>query len=229
MRWAAAVVLVASFSVAPAVNAQTAVLGRVVGVTAGNSLLVQLEDGSRVQVILAYLAIPRDDQPHAARAAEVLRAQLSGQAINLRPVGRPGDGFIRALVYVRGNNFNQDFVRRGHAWINPFEQPPNGWYGVQAAAQAAGAGLWADPGPVHPAEWQIAKRDAEHFNDTMGRSQDTVKPEQWKRVLVGDKRTKRYVPFTCRAWTRIPERDVMPFVSVKAAEAAGFRPTACSP
>jgi hypothetical protein len=75
----------------------------------------------------------------------------------------------------------------------------------------------------------MAKRDAQHFSASMTRPHADVKPEQWKRVLVGDKRTKRYVPFTCRAWTRISERDVMPFVSAKAAEAAGFRAAVCTP
>jgi endonuclease YncB( thermonuclease family) len=208
-------------------QAQTSLLGRVVGVTAGNGLRVQLEDGARVQVVLAYLAIPRDDQPYAARAHAVLRAQLLDQAVNVRPVGVQGEGYVRALVYVRGQNFNEDFLRRGHAWANPLDAPPGTWYGLQAAAQAAGVGLWAAEAPVHPVEWGTVRRDAESMVSGEGRLARDVTSEQWRRVLIGDRRTRRYLPFGCRAWTAIPQTEVAVFVSSKAAESEGFRPAPC--
>jgi endonuclease YncB( thermonuclease family) len=214
--------------VASAAHAQTALLGRVVGVTPGNSLLVQLEDGARVQAVLAYLAIPRDDQPYASRAHAVLRAQLLDQPVNVRPVGVQGTGYVRALLYVRGQNFNEDFLRRGHAWANPLDSPPGTWYGLQAAAQADGVGLWAAAeAPVHPVEWGTVRGDAEGFLSGQGRIARQVTPEQWRRVLIGDRRTKRYLPFGCRAWTEIPQAEVAVFVSPKAAASEGFRPSPC--
>lgn len=203
-------------------------LWRVVSVTPSNSLIVADPTGERSQVVLAYLSIPSGRQPYADRAAAVLRAQLVGRDVNLRPVGRQGDAYTSALLYVNGNNFNEDFLRRGHAWVNHLQNPPSQWRRIERAAQATRAGLWATEQPVHPIDWDIAESSA----DRLVRGLDQVAADKQAHVrmyktFVANRSTKLYYPFGCPRWMQIPNRDIVIFTSAPSAQSEGYRPGAC--
>jgi endonuclease YncB( thermonuclease family) len=222
------VALVALCLAAPSVSGSAAGLWRVVSVTPSNSLIVANPQGERSQVVLAYLSIPSGRQPYADRAAAVLRAQLVGRDVNLRPVGRQGDAYTSALLYVNGNNFNEDFLRRGHAWVNHLQNPPAQWRRIERAAQATGAGLWATERPVHPIDWDIAKNSA----DRLVRGLDQVAADKHAharmyKTFVANRSTKLYYPFGCPRWMQIPDRDIVIFTSAPGALSEGYRPGAC--
>ena len=98
-------------------RSQTAALWHVEGITPSNSLVTVDQQGVRRQLVLAYLSIPAGRQPYADRAAKVLRAQLVGQQIDVRPVGRQGQDYVSALVYVGSNNFNDISFGSNHTGI----------------------------------------------------------------------------------------------------------------
>jgi hypothetical protein len=222
------VVLVALCLAAMGVSGSAAGLWRVVSVTPSNSLIVANPQGERSQVVLAYLSIPSGRQPYADRAAAVLRAQLVGRDVNLRPVGRRGDAYTSALLYVNGNNFNEDFLRRGHAWVNHLQNPPSQWRRIERAAQATGAGLWATERPVHPIDWDIAENSA----DRLVRGLDQVAADKQAHVrmyktFVANRSTKLYYPFGCPRWMQIPNRDIVIFTSAPSAQSEGYRAGVC--
>lgn len=222
------VALVALCLAAMGVSSSAAGLWRVVSVTPSNSLIVADPQGERSQVVLAYLSMPSGRQPYADRAAAVLRAQLVGRDVNLRPVGRQGDAYTSALLYVNGNNFNEDFLRRGHAWVNHLQNPPAQWRRIERAAQATGAGLWATERPVHPIDWDIAENSA----DRLVRGLDQVAADKQAharmyKTFVANRSTKLYYPFGCPRWMQIPNRDIVIFTSAPSAQSEGYRAGAC--
>jgi endonuclease YncB( thermonuclease family) len=222
-----AAVLAASLPVAFAA-AQTATLCRVESVTPRNSLICVDDKGARRQVVLAYLSIPAGQQPYADRAAQVLRAQLVGREVNLRPVGRQGDGYVSALVYVGTHNFNNDFLRRGHAWLNHLQSPPSQWRRFEAAARDDRVGLWATAQPEHPIDWENSHRQALAVRGTLDRlAADEPAQERIKTTFVGSRTSKTYYPFMCAPWFELDDRDVVIFTSARGAQAAGYRAVDC--
>ena len=172
-------------------RSQTAALWHVEGITPSNSLVTVDQQGVRRQLVLAYLSIPAGRQPYADRAAKVLRAQLVGQQINVRPVGRQGQDYVSALVYVGSNNFNEDFLRRGHAWVNPLANPPPQWRRIEAAARATRAGLWATPNPVHPVDWETSQKQAINVRGTLDRiANDEEAQKRMRSTFVGSRSAK---------------------------------------
>lgn len=215
------------FGAVPAV-AQQGGLWKVESVTARNSLLVRDPQGTLHQVLLAYLSIPAGAQPYADRAAAVLRAQLVGQQVNLRPVGPQGVGYISALVYVKGNNFNEDFLRRGHAWVNPLQRPPPQWKRIQLAAQTTKAGLWATPNPIHPADFEHELESAGAARDTLeSMSADPSIVARMKKTYVGRRDTRVYYPYPCTPWFEIADKDLVIFTSLNSAQQSGFKAQPC--
>ena len=209
-------------------RSQTAALWHVEGITPSNSLVTVDQRGVRRQLVLAYLSIPAGRQPYADRAAKVLRAQLVGQQINVRPVGRQGQDYVSALVYVGSNNFNEDFLRRGHAWVNPLANPPPQWRRIEAAARATRAGLWATPNPVHPVDWETSQKQAINVRGTLDRiANDEEAQKRMRSTFVGSRSAKVYYPFSCAPWLELDNRDVVVFTTARGAQASGFRALPC--
>jgi len=211
-------------------SSQTGAPWRVESVTSSNSLVTVDSQGVRKQLILAYLSIPSGRQPYADRAAQVLRAQLVGQQVNVRPVGRQGQDYVSALVYVGSNNFNEDFLRRGHAWVNPMQDPPPQWRRIEAAARATRSGLWATANPVHPIDWETSQKQAVNVRGTLDRiANDEAAQKRMRSTFVGSRSAKVYYPFSCAPWLELGNRDVVVFTTARGAQASGFRAIPCKP
>jgi hypothetical protein len=210
-------------------NAGTAKIGKVVYVTPRNGIVVDFIDGTRQQVVLAYLSIPFGQMPYADRAHQVLQSQLLGRQVNVRPVGRQGTDYISGLVYVGSQNFNEDFLRRGHAWVNHLQRPPPQWHRIEAAANQSNVGLWTTDSPTHPIDWEMHRRHAELVSKGLTIvSEDPDSPELFANAFVGDRAAKRYYDFTCAQWTQIPNRQLRLFTTVQSAEADGFVKAPCT-
>ncbi len=67
------------------------------------------------------------------------------------------DRYGRTVGYVTcdGIDAQTHQVSRGMAWVfDRYSSPSSPLYALQADAQAARTGLWADPAPVSPWEWR---------------------------------------------------------------------------
>ena len=209
--------------------AGTANIGKVVYITPKNGLVVDFIDGSRQQVVLAYLSIPFGEMPYADRAHQILRAQLLGKQVNVRPVGRQGEDYISGLVYLGGNNFNETFLRRGHAWVNHLQRPPPQWSRIEASANLSSLGLWSTDAPMHPIDWDSHRRQSQFFADGLSIvANDPDTPELLSKAFIGDRSAKQYFEFSCPKWTDIPDHEIRIFTSVASAEADGFVKGSCT-
>lgn len=226
--WRCKLALLAVFLPIALANGQAATIWRVEAVSPRNSLICVDGTGARRQVVLAYLSIPAGNQPYADRAAQVLRAQLVGKDVNVRPVGRQGEGYVSALVYVGTHNFNHDFLRRGHAWLNHLQQPPSQWRKIEAAAREDRAGLWATVDPIHPIDWETSQRQARDARATLDRmAADKPAQQRVRSTFVGSRASKTYYPFDCAPWFELDKRDIVIFTSARGAQAAGYRAVSC--
>lgn len=198
-------------------------------ITRSNSLIVVPDGGSRTQVVLAFLTIPMLNQPYGARAHDILKAQLLNRRVSVRPIGKPLDDYVLGLVYVRDNNFNLDFLQRGHAWLDVYQINHKAWRAAQAAARASGRGLYADPHAMHPLQWKTELDNAKRVHAIAAEAQQSGSFDKTiNSTFVANRTDKTYVSTTCiKVWTQWPRRDWLPMTTEKGASANGYTRADC--
>lgn len=157
MRKLIALSLAALLLCAPAVAAERQV-GRVSHVVDGDTLDVLVRD-KRVRVRVLHIDAPEQRQAYGLRARQSLIQICGGEMATVDARGT--DRNRRALAYVSCNatDAGTEQVRRGMAWVFERYAPADSpLYAVQAEAQAARRGLWADQQRVPPWEWRAAGR-----------------------------------------------------------------------
>ena len=202
---------------------------RVLEVTPANSLIVEVEGGARQQVVLAFLSIPKTDQPYGKRARQILEAQLKGRRISVRPMSEPEPEYVLGLVYIGQHNFNLDFLRRGHAWLDYYQVSHPAWSRAQQAARASQLGLYADPHATHPVEWSLEKKKAASIvQATDSMTSDPNLSAILATTYIGHRGDKTFVTANClNVWTQWPRASWVPITTLAGAAADGFRQLPC--
>ena len=200
------------------------ILGKVTGISDRNSLFVQDHQGTTHQVVLAFLTIPYGDQPYAERASEVLEAQLKGRQISIRQLPNADVQFVRGIVYIGRNNFNMDFLKRGHAWLDYHQQMPSAWHRAQLEAQAKRIGIYEDKTAVHPYQW---RKDQEGAKAAVSLLDDIGGSVQLRDIMneafVGNRKTKIYVDLSCNhVWREWASQFAVPHFTRAGAEDSGY-------
>jgi hypothetical protein len=193
---------------------------KVLSITSANSLIVQSDADERRQVVLAFLTIPVGTQPYAKRAHQVLSAQLLGRRVSIRPIGDPHDDFTLGIVYVGSENFNLDFLARGHAWVDYYQVSHPSWLAAQRAAREGKRGLYIDPDAIHPLDWSIDFRKAQTLvGVTEIMRTDAAFPDLLNKTFVGNRKQKIFVSMNCiGTWSAWPRATLVPFTTKAGAE-----------
>ena len=229
--WCAVLTSVLSFSsLADEHTTPPPFFAKVEGITATNSLIIKKDGGDRAQLVLAFLSIPTLEQPYGRRAQQVLRAQLLGRRISVRPIGEPKDEYVLGIAYVQDNNFNLDFLARGHAWLDFFQVSHPAWKAAQASARASARGLYADPHAMHPITWKSQMDNARRVNEMTNEIiSNPALDSMLQSTFVGHRKEKLYVPVSCfKVWTSWPKTAWIPITTTRGAEADGYTLTECT-
>ena len=133
------------------------IVGRVVGVTDGDTLTV-LVGRKQVKVRLAEIDAPESKQPYGTRSKQSLSELAYNKTV--RVVDHGTDRYRRTLgrVYVGNVDVNAEQVRRGMAWVFDRYVTDKSLYALQDEARANKRGLWADPRAMPPWECGKSKR-----------------------------------------------------------------------
>lgn len=134
---------------------QTAITGRVVGVSDGDTLTVLTPRNEQVRVRLAHIDAPEKAQPFGSKAKLALSRRCFGKAASVQVVDRDKYGRIVGLVQCAGADANREMVSLGLAWAyarNP--RSISAYSAVEAEARSQQKGLWVDKAPVPPWEFR---------------------------------------------------------------------------
>lgn len=114
----------------------------------------------QVTVRLMEIDAPEKGQPHGQRSKESLSALCFGTWATIRPSTQDRYGRTVARVECKGKDASAEQVRQGMAWafLRYLTDPEIAR--LEAAAKAAGLGLWRDPAPIAPWEWRAGGRHA---------------------------------------------------------------------
>lgn len=128
---------------------------KVVGVSEGDTITVI--HGDTLEVVRLYgIDAPENSQPFGAEAEKFASGIASGKIVTV--LVRGADRFHQTIADVLlpdGRMLAREVVKNGFAWWDPKAAPEDKeLQTLQAEAKAAKRGLWADPHPVPPWEWQ---------------------------------------------------------------------------
>jgi endonuclease YncB( thermonuclease family) len=129
--------------------------GRVVKVIDGDSIILKLREGDKVESRLHGVDAPEWDQPHGSAARRALAWKVLWRSFDVEV--RDVDGYGRKVVVLRkeGRNINAEMVCDGHAWWYTRYAPKEmNLQRCQASARNLGIGLWKDGDPLPPWKWR---------------------------------------------------------------------------
>lgn len=156
-----AVVGPAVLSPAPAAAAAKGYIGQVVDVADGDTITVRTEGQGEKTIRLSGVDCPETFQLHGDRAKRFTAAKLIDRRVRVVPLAVDEYGRIVAVVFVNGENFNEQLVAHGHGWVyRKYCKAAycRDWLNLETTARDARVGLWADNNPQPPWEWREAER-----------------------------------------------------------------------
>ncbi len=138
----------------PAIPKGEKLEGKVVAVTNGDSLTLQV-DKTTYKIRLHGIDAPEKDQPFGKQSTKTLSARVLGKTVKVLSQGRGQDGRTLGIVYSDGC-VNTAMVKGGWAWYCK-EVDSKNLATAEEEARAVKAGLWADPHPIAPWDWRHTK------------------------------------------------------------------------
>jgi micrococcal nuclease len=197
--------------------------GKVVGIRTGDTLSV-LRNGRVVQVRLYGVACPERRQAFGTQARQFTRDVAFRQtvavvvdAVAMDAPNRRGR-LIAAVQLSNGLDLSQALVQAGYAWHDTRYAPHDKKLAqLQAEAQAAHRGLWADANPVPPWEWRQGQQQPARAEVPQGTASSQA-------VIIGNRSGKVYHWPGCPEYNEVSRKDRIVFRSREAAEQAGYRP-----
>jgi micrococcal nuclease len=144
-------VLIASLFLAGFSFAQESFVGRVVGVTDGDTITV-MREGKGTRVRLHGIDAPEKNQAYGSKAKEFLSKLVFGTdvCVNVVDIDRWGR-LVGKVETSYGDSVNEALVENGFAWWYRRYAPSDYTLAkLEVNAQKQKHGLWADPNPTPP-------------------------------------------------------------------------------
>lgn len=135
-------------------------IGRVVGVSDGDTLTILNDRKQQIKVRLAEIDTPESAQPYGTRAKQELSRLVYGKTVSVKV--RDTDRYGRKVgrVYTDDIDVNAEMVRLGAAWVYRKYASDQSLYALEKQARQNGVGLWGLPEAqqIPPWEWRKARR-----------------------------------------------------------------------
>jgi micrococcal nuclease len=132
------------------------------------SMILSVSDGDTLYAVvngipekirLTGIDCPKHDQPFAKEAMQLAKQLALEKAVRITELGR--DKYHRLLgevVLPDGRMLNRELVREGFCWwYRKYAPGDTVLEGLEKYAREERKGLWVDPRPVPPWEWQKRK------------------------------------------------------------------------
>lgn len=133
----------------------TILSGRVVAVADGDSLTIEIEDGSLYKIRLAGIDAPERGQPYSQRARAQLQDTCQGKSAKVLVTAK--DRYQRSVgeVYCESLNAAELMLSTGYAWAYlPDRKRRQHYLELENQARLSGLGIWRDTDPVPPWRWR---------------------------------------------------------------------------
>lgn len=149
-------------ALATSLLAQNQVLGRVVGVSDGDTITVLDAANQQHKVRLEGIDAPERGQAYGAKATEALKGALGDGRVVVTVTEKDRYGRSVGRVQAGQVDVNAWMIEKGWAWHYKAYSKEAKLAELEAKARATKAGLWADPNPPQaPWDYRAAIRNKE--------------------------------------------------------------------
>lgn len=133
--------------------------GTCVGVSDGDSLILELTSGERVRVRLYGIDAPEKDQHFALEARKKLGYLVYDKQIRVEVLDIDQYGRYVAKVYAGVRYVNRFMLKEGMAWLyRHYAAHDELLAAAEARARAAKRGIWATDSPLRPRNFRSERR-----------------------------------------------------------------------
>lgn len=133
--------------------------GICVGVSDGDSLLLELPGGERVRVRLFGIDAPEKDQDFALPARKKLTRLVYDKQIRVEVQDMDKYGRYVGKVYAGARYVNRFMLKEGLAWLyRHYAAGDELLAEAESRARAAGRGIWAASSPLRPRNFRSERR-----------------------------------------------------------------------
>src|SRR5262249_14095947 len=221
VRQAVTAALLATLLCLSATAQQQTITGKVVGVSDGETITVLDADNRQHRVRLMGIDAPEINQDFGRRAKQSLSDLVFGKTVTV--TSRKKDKYGRTLgeVTLDGKDINLEQVQRGMAWAYHYSanevrpEEPTADELAEEQARKERRGLWADASPVPPWEFRESGKTAKAPG---------AKPLATATgPIIGNRNSKIYHLPNCPDYSKVAERNRVPFKTEAEAQAAGYR------
>lgn len=150
-------ILLALFLIAAVCVSGAELVGRVVGVSDGDTITVLDDmDKGRFRVRLYGIDAPEKRQAFGNKAKQYLSSLVYGKRVSVRFSAIDRYGRIVGRVYLSGRDISLAMLSAGYAWhYTQYDNSPE-YAAAEKQARYTGGGLWVDRSPVPP--WVFRQR-----------------------------------------------------------------------
>jgi endonuclease YncB( thermonuclease family) len=205
------------------------ITGKVVGVSDGDTITVLDASKKQHKVRLDGIDAPESNQDFGSRAKQSLSDLVFGKTVTV--ISSKKDRYGRTLGKVMlsdGKDINLEQIERGMAWfyrqyakeLQP--EDARSYEQAELAAREEKAGLWADPSPTPPWDFRHGARTAKAPVKAPG-AKPTATATKATGPIVGNRNSKIYHLPNCPDYSKVSERNRVPFKTEAEAQAAGYR------
>lgn len=136
------------------------IVGRVVGVSDGDTITVLVDNHDRLKVRLAGIDAPEKSQPFGSVSKKSLSDQVFGKTVNIESNKKDRYGRFLGRVIFNGTDVCLEQIRSGMAWHykrysnEQSESLRREYADAESQARQLKIGLWSEPTPVAPWEFR---------------------------------------------------------------------------
>ncbi len=136
--------------------------GKVVGMLDADLFLISHESQTD-RVKLYGIECPKKGQPYWQESRSLASHLVLQKIVEVTSLYRGPNGLENALVRVNGvkDYLNLQLISYGFAWVKPNECSANicaEWRALENLAHTNAIGLWVDPNPIPPWQWEKENR-----------------------------------------------------------------------
>jgi micrococcal nuclease len=141
----------------PALALATTYTGKVIKVVDGDTIDI-FYHGEPVRVRLSEIDTPERAQPWYRRAKDALAGKVAAKVVEVQEVDWDRYGRLVGKVWLDGADVNRKMVAEGHAWVYRKYMEDESLLDDEAAARAAGLGLWSLPEAQRMPPWEWRRK-----------------------------------------------------------------------
>jgi micrococcal nuclease len=214
----------------PSLTVASVFCGPIVSVLDGDTLDIQCEDNIE-RVRLNGIDAPEKGQVFGRQAQQFVEDMTMGQSVIIETKGQDKDKRTIGDVFLPdGRHLNKELVKMGLAWWTCQHSSDAELQQLEEDAREKNRGLWKDPTPIPPWVYRQlqGKQNPERADaDCPGLSSQPILQNAGfapnDADVIGNRRSHIYHRIDCPGYDLIAEDHRIAFVSVEAAEQAGYR------